>query len=224
MLLGAGVVAAALRRPRPVGGRSTTTASPPSTRRVDRATTDVPAPAATRTRHRRLRALQQGPRRGRLRADELAHREHGHGGGVGLRVGFVLDTRGYILTNDHVVDGAPTGAGAHRRQRGPRSRRSVAGIDASSDLAVLKVDPAGVEGGLKPLALGSSRVGAGRPAGVAIGSPFGLQGSLTTGVISALGRPITVTQRLPRSPARCRPTRRSTPATRAGRCSTRRAP
>ena len=88
---------------------------------------------------------------------------------------------------------------------------------------MLKVDPAGVEGGLKPLALGSSAsVQVGQPA-VAIGSPFGLQGSLTTGVISALGRPI-------QSPngfqirARCRPTRPSTPATPAGRCSTRRAP
>jgi putative serine protease PepD len=103
--------------------------------------------------------------------------------------GFVLDRRGYILTNDHVVANADT-----VRVRVGDSEdlisAKVVGTDASSDLAVLKVDPAGVDGGLQPLTLGSSHsVQVGQPA-VAIGSPFGLQGSLTTGVISALGRPI----------------------------------
>ncbi len=103
--------------------------------------------------------------------------------------GFVLDMRGYILTNDHVVANADTVRVRIGASEDLISAK-VVGTDASSDLAVLKVDPAGVDGGLKPLTLGSSAsVQVGQPA-VAIGSPFGLQGSLTTGVISALGRPI----------------------------------
>jgi S1-C subfamily serine protease len=103
--------------------------------------------------------------------------------------GFVLDGRGYILTNDHVVANADTVRVRIGASEDLMSAK-VIGTDASSDLAVLKVDPDGVAGGLKPLTLGSSdSVEVGQPA-VAIGSPFGLQGSLTTGVISALGRPI----------------------------------
>ncbi len=103
--------------------------------------------------------------------------------------GFVLDTRGYILTNDHVVANADTVRVRIGASEDLVSAK-VVGTDASSDLAVLKIDPDGVAGGLKPLTLGSSdSVQVGQPA-VAIGSPFGLQGSLTTGVISALGRPI----------------------------------
>jgi putative serine protease PepD len=107
------------------------------------------------------------------------------GGGTGS--GFVLDRDGYILTNDHVVDGARTvdvrfGEGA------PVAAR-VVGADPSTDLALLKIDPAGRK--LTPLALGSSKgLKVGQPA-IAIGSPFRLEGTLTTGVVSALGRTIT---------------------------------
>jgi putative serine protease PepD len=107
------------------------------------------------------------------------------GGGTGS--GFVLDRAGYILTNDHVVDGAQTvrvrfGDGT------PVSAR-VVGVDPSTDLALLKIDPAGQK--LTPLALGSSKdLKVGQPA-IAIGSPFRLEGTLTTGVVSALGRSIT---------------------------------
>jgi putative serine protease PepD len=100
--------------------------------------------------------------------------------------GFVLDRDGYVLTNDHVVDGAQTvrvrfGEGAAIAAR-------VVGVDQSTDLALLKVDPAGHK--LTPLALGSSKdLKVGQPA-IAIGSPFRLDGTLTTGVISALGRSI----------------------------------
>jgi len=106
------------------------------------------------------------------------------GGGTGS--GFVLDRDGYILTNEHVVDGAQNvrvrfGSGA------PISAK-VVGTDPSTDLALLKVDPAGQK--LTPLALGSSKdLKVGQPA-IAIGSPFRLEGTLTTGVISALGRTI----------------------------------
>ncbi|MEY2515723.1 MAG: hypothetical protein QOJ89_3081 [bacterium] len=101
--------------------------------------------------------------------------------------GFVLDRDGYILTNDHVVDGAQT----VRVQfvSGTPVSAQVVGVDQSTDLALLKVDPAGHK--LTPLALGSSKdLKVGQPA-IAIGSPFRLDGTLTTGVVSALGRTIT---------------------------------
>src|SRR4051794_16834877 len=109
------------------------------------------------------------------------------GGGTGS--GFVLDRAGYILTNDHVVDGAQSvrvrfGSGGDA----PISAR-VVGVDPSTDLALVKIDPAGRQ--LTPVALGSSKdLKVGQPA-IAIGSPFRLEGTLTTGVISALGRTIT---------------------------------
>jgi putative serine protease PepD len=106
------------------------------------------------------------------------------GGGTGS--GFVLDRNGYILTNDHVVDGAQT-VRVHFGE-GPGVSARVVGTDPSTDLALLKVDPAGRT--LTPLTLGSSKtLKVGQPA-IAIGSPFRLEGTLTTGVISALGRTI----------------------------------
>jgi putative serine protease PepD len=100
--------------------------------------------------------------------------------------GFVLDGDGYILTNDHVVDGARSVL-VHFAKGAPVSAR-VVGTDPSTDLALLKIDPAGRR--LTPLTLGSSSgLKVGQPA-IAIGSPFRLEGTLTTGVISALGRSI----------------------------------
>ena len=107
--------------------------------------------------------------------------------------GFVLDGKGYILTNEHVVDDADS---VHVRfdEGGPVNAR-VVGADPSSDLALLKVDPSAHK--LTPLALGSSEtLKVGQPA-IAIGSPYRLQGTLTTGVISALGRSITAPNRFP---------------------------
>jgi S1-C subfamily serine protease len=150
---------------------------------------DVPAPAARTVTD--VSALYRKVRDGVVyvqinsRATSPLGDEEQEGSGSG----FVLDKRGYILTNDHVVENADV-----VRVRIGESEKlvsaKVAGTDPSSDLAVIKVDPADVDGGLKPLTLGSSSaVQVGQPA-IAIGSPFGLQGSLTTGVISALGRPI----------------------------------
>ena len=84
-------------------------------------------------------------------------------GESGSGSGFVLDTRGYILTNDHVVAGADT----VRVRIGDSEdliSAKVAGTDASSDLAVLKVDPAGVEGGLQAARPRLLRLRAGRAA------------------------------------------------------------
>jgi putative serine protease PepD len=106
------------------------------------------------------------------------------GGGTGS--GFVLDNNGYILTNEHVVENART-VSVRFTEGAPVTAR-VVGSDVSSDLALLKIDPD--DHALTPLRLGSSaNLKVGQPA-IAIGSPFGFAGTLTTGVISAVGRPI----------------------------------
>jgi len=100
--------------------------------------------------------------------------------------GFVIDKDGTILTNAHVINGARkvTVQFANKQQETAK----ILGKDESTDLALLKVDPAGLN--LSPLTLGSSStVQVGDPA-VAIGNPFGLERTLTTGVISAVHRPI----------------------------------
>jgi S1-C subfamily serine protease len=147
---------------------------------------DVPAPAATRT-VTDVSELYRKVRNGVVYVRVSAHAGPGEQQGSGS--GFVLDESGHILTNDHVVENADV-----VQVRVGESEKlipaKVTGTDPSSDLAVIKVDPKDVDGGLNPLTLGSSgSVQVGQPA-IAIGSPFGLQGSLTTGVISALGRPI----------------------------------
>jgi 2-alkenal reductase len=98
--------------------------------------------------------------------------------------GWVYDADGHIVTNNHVVEGAtrvevdfPSGYKAYG---------DVIGVDAYSDLAVIQVDAPASE--LFPLPLGDSaslRIG---QSVIAIGNPFGLSGTLTTGVISGLGR------------------------------------
>jgi putative serine protease PepD len=110
-------------------------------------------------------------------------------GGTATGSGFVIDERGTIVTNEHVVDDARTARIRFAGQDRPVTAR-VLGTDASSDIAILRVDPGDVRGGVKPLRLGSSedlRVG---EAAIALGSPFGLDGTLTTGVVSALDRDI----------------------------------
>ncbi|MEA2286586.1 MAG: hypothetical protein QOJ21_2629, partial [Solirubrobacteraceae bacterium] len=100
--------------------------------------------------------------------------------------GFVLDTKGYIATNQHVVDGATSIQVTFAD--GSRASAKVVGTDTSTDLAVIKADAPASR--LHPLALADSsgvQVGDGV---VAIGSPFGLVGTLTTGVVSALDRTI----------------------------------
>ena len=100
--------------------------------------------------------------------------------------GFVVDSKGDIVTNDHVVEGAT--AITVRFQNGTTTKATLVGKDADTDLAVIKVDPSATT--LTPLTLGdSSTVQTGQ--GVfAIGSPFGLADSLTAGIVSATGRTI----------------------------------
>jgi S1-C subfamily serine protease len=108
--------------------------------------------------------------------------------GVATGTGFVVDERGHIATNDHVAAGGrlvTVQAGAGER----RVRARIVGRDPSTDLALLRVDPRETPG-LAPLPLGRSggvRVG---DTAIAVGNPFGLQRTLTVGVVSATDRSI----------------------------------
>ena len=103
--------------------------------------------------------------------------------------GFVVDKDGTILTNAHVVDGADS-VTVSFEEGGEEIDAEVKGVDTSSDLAVLKVDPSDVED-LAVLPLGdSSKVQVG-DAVVAIGNPFGYSRTVTTGIVSGLQREIT---------------------------------
>ncbi|GAA2782583.1 trypsin-like peptidase domain-containing protein [Streptomyces showdoensis] len=110
-------------------------------------------------------------------------------GSSGTGTGFVLDTRGNILTNNHVVDAAAaSGEISVTFSNGESARAKLIGRDTGYDLAVIRVS--GVSG-LKPLPLGNSdTVRVGDPV-VAIGAPFDLSNTVTSGIISAKERPIT---------------------------------
>jgi S1-C subfamily serine protease len=102
----------------------------------------------------------------------------------GLGSGFVYDGEGHIVTNQHVVEGASTFEIAF--SSGFKANGTVIGSDNDADIAVIKVDAPASE--LHPLPIGdSSTLQVGAPV-VAIGNPFGLSGTMTTGIISGLGR------------------------------------
>ncbi len=102
--------------------------------------------------------------------------------------GIVLNEQGLILTNDHVIKGARSltvdASGSSKKT----TSATILGEEANQDLALIRVDPAGL--GLKALTLASSssvQVGDGV---YAIGNPYGLEETLTRGIVSALGREI----------------------------------
>jgi putative serine protease PepD len=100
--------------------------------------------------------------------------------------GFVLDTKGDIVTNEHVIDGATSIV--VKFQNGKTTKASLVGSDKNNDLAVIKVDPSVTT--LTPLPLGDSNAVQTGESVFAIGSPFGLTESLSAGVVSATGRQI----------------------------------
>ena len=112
-------------------------------------------------------------------------RGQGPGGSSGS--GFLVDDQGSIVTNQHVVDSAEE-VDVRFGEDGDPVNAKVTGADASTDLALLKIDPSDADG--KPLRLGSSgQVRVGEPV-IAIGSPFGLRGTVTAGIVSGMGREI----------------------------------
>jgi S1-C subfamily serine protease len=100
--------------------------------------------------------------------------------------GFVFDESGHVITNAHVVGGAEEVTA--RFADGSEAEATVVGSDPSTDIAVVRVKT--VEGELEPLELGSSSdVRAGEPV-IALGSPFGFEGSVTAGIVSGVDRTI----------------------------------
>ena len=104
--------------------------------------------------------------------------------GISQGSGFVFDNEGHIVTNQHVVDGQSTVEIAF--STGYKAYGTVVGTDGDADIAVIKVDAPVEE--LHPLVVGNSdSLQVGQPV-VAIGNPFGLDGTMTLGIISGLGR------------------------------------
>ena len=109
------------------------------------------------------------------------------GGGTATGSGFVIDEDGHVLTNSHVVAGASEIL-VTLGDSDTAYPAEVVGTDPATDLALLRADAA--EGQLHPLPLGNStRVEVGDPV-VAIGNPFGLDRTVTSGIVSALQRQI----------------------------------
>jgi putative serine protease PepD len=100
--------------------------------------------------------------------------------------GFVYDAKGDIVTNEHVVGGASSVT--VKLSDGSTYKATVVGSDVSSDLAVLHVNAPASK--LQPLTLGDSSNAAVGQGVVAIGNPFGLDGTVTTGIVSAVDREI----------------------------------
>ena len=104
----------------------------------------------------------------------------------GAGSGFLMDNDGHILTNYHVVQGAQTievTLGDQSRYKG-----KLVGSDANNDIALIQIDLAGRK--ITPLTLGDSRNLLVGQRVLAIGNPFGFQSTLTTGVVSSLGRTV----------------------------------
>jgi S1-C subfamily serine protease len=120
--------------------------------------------------------------RGVVSVDVAATSDAGPAGGSG----FVIDEAGHIVTNQHVVEGAEEISA--KFADGMRREAEVVGQDPSTDVALIQVDAP--QKALKPLTLGDSNsIGVGDPV-IAIGNPLNVGISVTTGIVSGLGRPI----------------------------------
>ncbi|BDH58705.1 hypothetical protein MTP03_36440 [Tsukamurella sp. PLM1] len=135
--------------------------------------------------------------------------------------GSVIDAgRGYIMTNNHVVETASNNKDAKIEVvfwNGTRTPAQLVGTDPYTDVAVVKVSV----DGLQQIARGDSGELSPGQQVVAIGSPLGLRRTVTSGVVSAVHRPVQgprAARTRPRPSTPCRPTRRSIRATPAGRC------
>jgi len=110
--------------------------------------------------------------------------------GTATGSGFAINKDGYIVTNAHVVEGADSVEVSFDETNGDAIPAEVKGVDTSADIAVLKVNPDDVKGGIKPIPLGdSTNLQVGDPV-IAIGNPFGYTRTVTTGIVSGLQRQI----------------------------------
>ena len=104
--------------------------------------------------------------------------------------GVIIDTKGHILTNNHVVTGAGAGSQLSVTLNDKRTYdATVVGTDPSTDLAVIKLTNAPKD--LKAIALGDANAIKVGDQVMAVGNPLGLAGTVTTGIVSALNRPVT---------------------------------
>jgi serine protease Do len=101
--------------------------------------------------------------------------------------GFVVDKNGYIITNHHVIAKVDHIKVKLHGDDSTEYRARVVGIDPETDLAVIKIDP---KNALVPVTVGNSDAVQVGDWAVAIGSPFGLEASVTAGIVSAMGRDI----------------------------------
>ena len=104
---------------------------------------------------------------------------------LGFGSGFLIDSEGHIVTNNHVIQGADRVRISF--QDGTSAEAEILGTNPANDLALLKVNSEAVAH-IKPLTLGDSSQARPGQLAIAIGSPFGLGGSVTVGVISGVGR------------------------------------
>jgi putative serine protease PepD len=105
----------------------------------------------------------------------------------GTGTGFLIDDQGTLVTNDHVVETAKN-VQVKFGTDGRTIQGDVKGIDPSSDLAVVHIDPSTIPGGAKPLQFADSRGVSVGDVAIAIGNPFGLDRTVTEGIVSSLGR------------------------------------
>jgi len=168
-------------------------ASPSSTSTPAGSTVVAAQPAAVRTTVSNLTQLYDAVTPGVVDITVVSNTPtsgfgFGPGGGTTQAEGsgFVVDTSGHIVTNQHVVDGATSIT--VRFKDGKTAKATLVGTDPSTDIAVIKVDvPAS---SLHPLTLGTSSTVLPGQDVVAIGSPFGLTETMTSGIVSAIDRTI----------------------------------
>jgi len=106
----------------------------------------------------------------------------------GAGSGFLIDNAGHILTNFHVVQGAQAIEVVFGGEDQTRYKAKMIGADSRNDIALIQIDTSGHK--LTPLTLGDSKNLMVGQRVLAIGNPFGFQGTLTTGVVSSLGRTV----------------------------------
>jgi len=106
---------------------------------------------------------------------------------TGTGTGFLIDKQGTVVTNDHVVETSKD-VQVKFGTDGRTIQGEVKGVDPSSDLAVVHIDASTIPGGVKPLEFADSRGVSVGDVAIAIGNPFGLDRTVTEGIVSSLGR------------------------------------
>ena len=159
-------------------------------------TTTVSASAAGPSASGARREVSSSTTTGTLTATQVYQRDSS--GVVAIRAvtasgedtgtGIVLNSSGLILTNNHVINEARSITVSPGKSEGETRTATLVGADPNSDLALIKIDPSGL--GLQPLRLGNSGTAEIGDSVYAIGNPYGLDETLTRGIVSALGREI----------------------------------